>query len=151
MGNGYPWKSKYGGRSTTGKRKKWKNFGLKGWGDKDLAGWIRYHYSSCDVKKGGGFPYSITIGERKRVATSLSNVFILYKGTRTEKGDTEPGNRHKEALPFPSLPFLCNGLLAAFLLTRKSALMSLERYGEIMGNIFLSLRPGKYIFFSDWF
>jgi hypothetical protein len=27
-----------------------------GEGDKDLAGWIRYHYNCCDVKEGGGFP-----------------------------------------------------------------------------------------------
>ena len=59
MGNGYPWKSKYRGRNTTGKTKKRKNFGFgRGGvgGDKDLAGWIRYHYNSCDVKEGGGFP-----------------------------------------------------------------------------------------------
>jgi hypothetical protein len=58
MGNGNPWKSKYGGRSTTGIRMEWKNFGLGcgGGRDKDLAGWIRYHYKSCDVKEGGGFP-----------------------------------------------------------------------------------------------
>jgi hypothetical protein len=41
--------------STTGKRKEWKNFGLGG-GNKDLAGWMRYHYNSCDAKEGGGFP-----------------------------------------------------------------------------------------------
>ena len=76
------------------------------------------------------------MGERKRVASSLSDVFILYKGTRTKKGDTQT---RKQTQRSPFLPsFLCNGLLAAFLLTRKSALISLERYGEIMGNIFLS-------------
>lgn len=75
------------------------------------------------------------MGERKRVATSLSDVFILYKGTGTKKGDTDRQTDTKK--PFPS--FLCNGLLAAFLLTRKSALISLERYGEFMRNIFLSL------------
>jgi len=29
---------------------------VEGEGDKDLAGWIRYHYNSCDVKEVGGFP-----------------------------------------------------------------------------------------------
>ena len=81
-----------------------------GWGDKDLAGWIRDHYNCCDVKRVGGFPLSSTMGERKRVVTSLSEVFILYKGTRTKKGDTDRETDTKE--PFPS--FLCNGLLAAF-------------------------------------
>ena len=40
------------------------------------------------------------MGERKRVATSLSDVFILYKGTRTEKGDTDRETDTKK--PFPS-------------------------------------------------
>jgi hypothetical protein len=75
------------------------------------------------------------MGERKRVATALSDVFILYKGTRTKKGDSDQETDTKK--PFPS--FLCNGLLPAFLYTRKSALISLERYGEIMRDIFLSV------------
>jgi len=34
-----------------------KTLGWGEWGgDKDLAGWIRYHYNCCDVKEGGGFP-----------------------------------------------------------------------------------------------
>jgi len=82
------------------------------------------------------------MGERKRVATSLADVFILYKGTRTKKGDTDRETDTKK----PPASFLCNGLLAAFLLTRKSALISLERYREIMGYIFLSLRTRIYFF-----
>ena len=55
------------------------------------------------------------MGERKRAATSLSNLFILYKGTRTKKGDKDRETDTKKPFPF----FLCNGLLAAFLLTPK--------------------------------